>query len=121
MNSYVFMILMASLLVLMPGGIVNAANDAAGEKLYRHYCTPCHGVKGNGKGFNAVNLDPRPANHRDAEFMSRRSDRELFDVIHGGGRAVGKSTLMPPWGGVFNDEQIRSLIHYLRKLCGCGK
>jgi mono/diheme cytochrome c family protein len=32
-----------------------------GEKLYLHYCSSCHGNKGDGKGFNAKNLDPRPA------------------------------------------------------------
>jgi len=120
-----FMITVVSLIVLVLGEMVGPAQHAvasekAGAKLYRHYCSPCHGEAGDGRGFNALNLDPRPANHRDAEFMSRRSDRELFDVIHGGGRAVGKSTLMPPWGETFSKRQIRSLIHYLRKLCECG-
>jgi len=90
-----------------------------GEKLYKHYCTPCHGIKGNGRGFNAENLDPRPANHTDSRFMSKRSDKDLYDVIKGGGRAVGKATLMPPWGGNLDDTQIRSLVLYLRRLCMC--
>jgi mono/diheme cytochrome c family protein len=29
-----------------------------GKKLYLHYCSSCHGIKGDGKGFNAKNLDP---------------------------------------------------------------
>jgi len=90
-----------------------------GERLYKHYCTPCHGIKGNGRGFNAENLDPRPANHTDSKFMSKRSDKDLYDVIKGGGRAVGKATLMPPWRRNLNDFQIQSLILYLRRLCMC--
>ncbi len=90
-----------------------------GEKLYQHYCSPCHGKKGDGKGFNARNLDPRPAVHSDAEFMRTRTDKELFDAIYGGGKAVGKSTLMPPWGDTFSETQINNLILYLRKLCKC--
>ena len=94
-------------------------SPAAGEKLYRRYCSPCHGDRGDGRGFNAENLDPRPANHTDAEMMSRRTDRDLYDVIYGGGRSVGKSTLMPPWGRNFSRQEIESLVLYLRKLCGC--
>ena len=90
-----------------------------GETIYAHYCAPCHGVRGDGKGFNAKYLDPRPVNHRDAQFMNKRSDRELRDAIKGGGKAVGKSTLMPPWGNTFGEAQVRSLVSYLRELCKC--
>lgn len=90
-----------------------------GAKIYQWYCSPCHGINGNGKGFNAKNLDPRPANHTDKEMMIRRTDKELFDAISGGGRAVGKSTLMPPWGHTLKDSEISSLVLYLRSLCKC--
>ncbi|MDO8281740.1 MAG: cytochrome c [Thermodesulfovibrionia bacterium] len=90
-----------------------------GSKLYAHYCAVCHGVKGDGKGFNAKNLDPRPADHTDAELMSRRSDKDLYDVIYGGGKMAGKSVLMPPWGNTFSKAQVDSLVLYLRRLCKC--
>lgn len=90
-----------------------------GERLYMYYCIPCHGVKGNGKGFNAEFLDPKPANHTDAVEMSKRTDEKLFDTIYGGGKEVAKSTYMPPWGGTFTETQIKSLILKLRSLCGC--
>ncbi|MDI6744099.1 MAG: cytochrome c [Thermodesulfovibrionales bacterium] len=92
---------------------------AEGEKLYKHYCTPCHGEKGDGKGFNADTLDPKPANHTDAVEMSKRTDEKLFDTIYGGGREVAKSTYMPPWGYTFTETQIDSLVLYLRRLCNC--
>jgi mono/diheme cytochrome c family protein len=90
-----------------------------GEKLYTHYCSPCHGMDGDGKGFNARNLDPRPANHADAEFMAKRTDKDLTDAISGGGRFVGKSSLMPPWGNTFRKAQIKDIVWYLRKVCKC--
>ena len=90
-----------------------------GESIYKWYCTPCHGDEGNGNGFNAKNLDPRPANHTDPKLMTRRTDEELSDAISGGGRRVGKSTLMPPWGNTFDKAKIKSLVQYLRKLCKC--
>lgn len=90
-----------------------------GEKIYAHYCSSCHGIKGDGKGFNAENLDPRPANHTDTELMKKRTDKEIYDAIAGGGRYVGKSTLMPPWGNTLSTFQIKSLVQYLRRLCNC--
>jgi len=90
-----------------------------GKKIYQWYCSPCHGIRGDGRGFNAKNLDPRPANHTDPNLMSRRTDKELFDAISLGGKGVGKSTLMPPWGDTFDKAQIESLVLYLRNLCKC--
>ncbi len=101
------------------GGAEEIPSLAGGEKIYTRYCTPCHGTKGDGKGFNAKNLDPRPANHTSTRSMGNKTDSDLYEAISGGGKAVGKSTLMPPWGNTFSESQIRSLILYVRKLCKC--
>ena len=90
-----------------------------GRVTYQHYCTPCHGKKGDGRGFNAPHLLVQPANHTDAKFMSERNDTKLFDTINLGGVEVAKSTLMPPWGAALGDERIQSLILHLRELCNC--
>ncbi len=90
-----------------------------GRVTYQHYCTPCHGVKGDGTGFNASHLLVKPANHTDSKFMSERNDSKLFDTINLGGVEVSKSTLMPPWGAALGDEKIKSVILYLRELCKC--
>ncbi len=90
-----------------------------GRSTYQHYCTPCHGVQGDGNGFNALHLLVKPANHTDSKFMSERNDTKLFDTINLGGVEVAKSTLMPPWGAALGDERIKSLILHLRELCKC--
>ena len=90
-----------------------------GRKVYNHYCTPCHGVNGDGNGFNAPKLLVKPANHTDAKFMSERSDQKLFDVVNLGGVEVAKSTLMPPWGAVLGDVKLKSVVLRLRELCQC--
>jgi mono/diheme cytochrome c family protein len=64
----------------------------------------------------AGGLNPRPADHGDATYMQGLSDEQLFQVIQGGGPAVGKSPLMAPWGGVLTDDQIRDVIAYVRTL-----
>lgn len=90
-----------------------------GTQTYNHYCTACHGVKGDGNGFNAERLYVKPANHVDAKFMSTRTDEKLYDVINMGGKGISKSALMPPWGAAIGDIRIQSLIIKLRELCKC--
>lgn len=114
------LVLFVTSLQVISTGAEEISSLAEGRKIYRHYCAMCHGNKGNGKGFNAKNLDPRPANHADRELMGRRSDKDLSDAVIGGGKMVGKATLMPPWGEVFSKEQIDSLVIYMRKLCKCS-
>ena len=91
-----------------------------GKKLFGHYCAVCHGESGEGDGFNAFNLNPKPRNLADREAMKSFSDRQLFDAISQGARERGKSNLMPPWGHTLNERQIRYLVAYLRTLGGAG-
>jgi mono/diheme cytochrome c family protein len=91
---------------------------AAGAQLYSTYCASCHGPEGKGDGPVAATLSPRPANHADAAYIGSLSDEHLYKVIAQGGASVGKSPLMAPWAGVVNDEGIRDLIAYIRKLSG---
>jgi mono/diheme cytochrome c family protein len=91
--------------------------DAArGAQLYATYCATCHGTEGKGDGPAAGPLNPKPANHADHDYMGTLSDEHLYQVISKGGASVGKSPLMAPWGGVINDQGIRDLIAFIRKL-----
>jgi len=85
-----------------------------GKELYEHYCVLCHGSGGQGDGFNAYNLKPRPQNFTDAAFMRSLSDTDVIDVIKGGGRSIGRSVLMPPWGKTLTGKQIQAIVAYLR-------
>lgn len=88
-----------------------------GQMLYEHYCAVCHGTGGAGDGFNAYNLRPvQPRNFTDAEAMKQLSDQDLFTAISRGGRAMGRSPLMPAWGSTLNERQVRYLVRYLRTL-----
>jgi len=91
-------------------------NAREGRALYRHYCLNCHGDEGAGDGFNAYNLDPRPASLADSTFQARHSDADLLTAIRSGGAAVGLSTGMPPWGRTLNERQIQNVVEYLRTL-----
>jgi len=89
------------------------------EDIYKTYCWQCHGMRGNGMGVNIPDMSVQPRNHTDTKEMSVRSDDELFKAIKEGGRSIGKSLLMPAWGGVLSDEEIKGLVGYLRTLCKC--
>ncbi len=90
-----------------------------GARLYGQYCVPCHGPGGQGDGFNWRYLPKSPADHTDASRLSGRHDDDLLDIIDLGGPAGGLSNLMPPFGGILKEEEMRELIAHIRVLCRC--
>lgn len=98
---------------------IACAKELAADN-YHTYCAQCHGMNGDGKGINIRDMSVQPRDHTDAKAMAARSDQDLFKVIKEGGVAINKSVLMPPWDGVFSDEEISELVQYLRKLCNCS-
>lgn len=94
------------------------ANPYRGRALYMEYCLQCHGDHGKGWGWsNKVPPPPVPIpDLSDVKRMEQLSDQYLFDIIKGGGEAVGKTRLMPPAGRVMSDEAIWDVIAYLRSL-----
>ena len=89
-----------------------------GRPLYLHYCAACHGVSGDGDGYNADHLDKEPAELSDRKFISKKKDKQIYRVIKFGGRAVKKSQLMPLFGHTLSDKEIWSLVAYVRYLAG---
>ena len=96
-----------------------AADVVHGATLYARWCTSCHGAQGGGDGPNAQYLPVRPAVHRDAALLSRRSDDQLFDAIAAGGFAMGLSPRMPAFGATLAPPEVRALVAHLRTLCQC--
>ncbi len=95
------------------------AGPRAPESLYASYCAPCHGPTGKGDGYNARYLPVPPAVHADARAMSERSDDMLYDAIAAGGYTLGRSARMPPFGETLRPGEVRALVGYIRRLCGC--
>ncbi|MCY3547328.1 MAG: c-type cytochrome [Gemmatimonadetes bacterium] len=96
-----------------------AAVPSTGEALYLSHCATCHGVEGEGDGFNAPFMPVAPVAHADSAAMSLRPDDTLYDGIHAGGWILGKSHRMPAFGKSLDNGQIRSLVAYIRTLCSC--
>ncbi|HEX3035704.1 MAG TPA: cytochrome c [Thermodesulfobacteriota bacterium] len=95
-------------------------DPAKGKQVYTNTCASCHGQQGKGDGPAAAALDPKPRDHTGAEYMSSISDEYMFKVISQGGAAVGKSQLMPAWGGTLSEQDTWNVIAYIRQdLCKC--
>lgn len=87
-----------------------------GRPLFLHYCAHCHGLNGNGDGYNADQLEKWPAELSDHEFIEDKSNKQLYRVIKLGGAGVRKSHLMPVFGRTLSEEEIWSLVAYVRYL-----
>jgi caa(3)-type oxidase subunit IV len=88
--------------------------DARGA--YVAVCSSCHGMSGAGDGPASSALNPQPAHFSDPAFWASRTDAQLVRAIREGGAAVGKSPSMPPWGSLYNEEQARAIVEYLKTL-----
>ena len=91
---------------------------ARASKIYQLLCSQCHGVQGNGRGLNAPHLFLSPRDHTSYDEMARLTDQRIYDAISLGGAAVGKSSLMPSWAAVLEEDDIWRLVAYLRDLSG---
>ncbi len=89
-------------------------NVENGAKIYQEYCAQCHGADGKGDGPAASGLEPKPAVHANIPFEKIPLDY-LYNVIYYGGKAVGKSPLMPYWGlTIGGTEGVSDVIAYLK-------
>lgn len=99
-----------------------SADDALpqAKRNYDTYCVQCHGVNRNGNGVNSRDMSVQPRDHTDAKGMADIPNDEIFRAIKEGGLAVNKSVLMPAWGNVLPDDEVKELVAYLRQVCKCG-
>ena len=81
----------------------------SGKTIYLGYCAPCHGSNGKGsRGFAADFVN-------DTERMSK-SDEELLNSIREG--FSGKIGVMPRWKNRLSEEEIVSVLQYIRETFG---
>ncbi len=98
-------------------GWAAAKGDAAtGKASFDQLCASCHGTSGKGDGPAASALTPKPRNLTDKAYMSGLKEAYLEKLIKEGGKAVGKSPLMPAMGTALKDSDIDNVIAYIRTL-----
>ena len=108
------LLLLASVLALLvvPYPIPKAASPD--RRAYLTYCAECHGADGRGS-WRATLFLLHPGNLADPRTTAERSDEYLVDLVKHGGAPIGKPG-MPAFGYHLSDDQIRSLVAYVRTL-----
>src|SRR3954453_3880610 len=91
------------------------AQRDAGKTLYLKYCSQCHGEKGDGEGYAAIHLYPRPRNFTTGKFKIRTTPngalpthQDLVNIIRRG----MPYTSMPAWS-IFTDQEVSDLAGFI--------
>jgi mono/diheme cytochrome c family protein len=85
-----------------------------GQDVFLYACVVCHGADGRGSSRSIVGFDRTLPDFTDVDFASREPNSDWEGIIHLGGPIRGFSELMPAFGGVLTDEEIRLAVGHLR-------
>lgn len=89
----------------------------AGQDIHLEYCAECHGYDGKAEVI-VMHMDEPPRDQTDAGYMQTLNDQFLYLAICSGGQAVGRSLVMPGWGDMLTDGEIRDLVAWIRSFSG---
>ncbi len=88
-----------------------AADLETGRDIFYKHCKACHGDKGDGKTFAANVLNPTPKNFTHEESKKELTEKRMIESVTKG----RKGTAMMPWESNLTREEIRAVVHYIRK------
>ncbi len=91
------------------------AQRESGKKLYLKFCAQCHNDNGDGEGYAAPHLHPRPRNFTTGKFKIRTTPsgalpthQDLVSIIRRG----MPYTSMPAWP-TFSEQEVSDLAHFI--------
>ena len=87
-----------------------------GQQSFSHYCDVCHGLDGQATGVPFSDSLSPPVPSLASRTVQAYSDGQLFWVIQNGLWPSG----MPAAKGILNDDEIWSLVVYIRHLPPAG-
>jgi mono/diheme cytochrome c family protein len=91
--------------------IPESASYARGKTIFLQHCAHCHGLAGDGQGWDGHYLNPMPADFREMAGMTMGPEAQgehLAKVTFG-----MKDTAMPSWGEFLPEEQRWDAVKYL--------
>jgi mono/diheme cytochrome c family protein len=106
------------ILGLLVPGVALGADATAGGKIAAEKCAGCHGTGGAGDGplLQSLNVTTPPVPWTDKAKMAAFSDQQITDMVENGGKAAGKSPLMPAFGKQLSASQIADVVAYVQSL-----
>ena len=90
----------------------DSENILEGQQNFSHYCYVCHGLDGQGTGVPFADAMSPPVPSLASRSVQAYSDGQLFWVIKNGLWPTG----MPRANGILNDDEIWSIVVYIRHL-----
>ncbi len=93
-----------------PEDLGSADRVALGASTYAQYCVSCHGAPDMGQSPIALAMTPRP--RYAVETAPQWTDAELFYLLKNGVKYAG----MPAWPVVERDDEIWSVVSFVRQL-----
>src|SRR3954452_21163660 len=92
-----------------------ADSVSEGKRLYQRHCASCHGA--NAEGGSGNDLIPAAPDLTDKEWKHGGSDGEIFSAIKNG---IPPELNMVPFGEQLKDQEIWSVVNYIRSLAKKG-
>jgi mono/diheme cytochrome c family protein len=95
-----------------------AGDASAGAKLFKQNCARCHGQEAKGDGPDLIKLQAAtsPDGWTDKSVNQSLTDTFIISMITKGGKANGKSPIMPSFAGKLNADQMQDLLAFLRSV-----
>ncbi len=90
--------------LLVEASALQAAPPSDASALFKQNCSMCHRM--DGKGFPAL----KTPDFTDPKWQASQTDKDLTEAIKNG----KKGTPMPAFSGKLKDEEIQSLVQYVR-------
>ena len=109
---------LVALAILSLASAAQAADVAAGRKIFDEVCAACHGATGRPDPDDPVvqALDPQPADLSDPLFNSREPAEDWHIVVTHGGPSLGLSAAMPAQQGALSADDIGNVVAYAKTL-----
>ncbi len=101
-----FKVLGVGTFLLVFGLALQAGPAPDGGDLFKQKCAMCHGA--DGKGYASL----KTPDFTDPKVQASLTDQEITEVIKNG----KKGTAMPAFANSLSDDQIQSLVVYIRSL-----
>lgn len=92
-----------------PGPKVTRELLAQGEERFRAFCTPCHGLSGQGDGTVVSRGFPPPPSYHDERLRALAPEQIVAVITHGKGRMFSYADRVLP-------EERWAIAHYVKQL-----
>jgi len=99
------------------GALTRKTQLERGRRVYFQACSPCHGIRGDGKGPAAEGFDPAPRNFRRGVYKFRTTVSGMLPLDEDLERTVREGlpgTEMPRWKNVLSEHDIKAVVQYVK-------